>query len=252
MNESVKVNTQASFLRTASQTASALRMELRSAQSADYSFFTELRFAEGANDGKDVSLDAPVMAGSGFYFTMPVENENMILNTMAALTETRIIPLDVNRMSVAGSFEFKFNGISTFPAQTSIFIRDNVNGSVQDLRIQPVYAFEMSSLENGNGRFELVISPEIVTATDIRNNSFGLSVYPNPVTAGQFFIELPVSASSSAAVMITDMLGKVVMNKTIGLESGKAGLTSASLANGIYTLKVSVDGKSYTRRISIQ
>ena len=170
---------------------------------------------------------------------------------MSSLSETKIIPMNVNKMGVNGSYEFTFSGMSSFPAQTSVFIRDNANGTIQDLRVQPVYYFELNSAENGFGRFELIVSPEIVTAADVRNDSFGLRVYPNP-TSGSFFIELAQSSSSNARIIMTDMLGKVVMNKAVGLESGKTGILFSSLAVGIYTVKVSVDGKTYTRRISVQ
>ena len=251
MTEAVKVNTQATMLRTASEVPSALKIELRSAQNAVYSFLGELRFSSESNDGIDADKDAPVMPSSGFYFTMPVENEPLILNSMSSLSETKIIPLNVNKMGVNGSYEFTFSGMSSFPAQTSVFIRDNANGTIQDLRVQPVYSFELNSAENGFGRFELIVSPEIVTAADVRNDSFGLRVYPNP-TSGSFFIELAQSSSSNARIIMTDMLGKVVMNKAVGLESGKTGISFSSLAGGIYTVKVSVDGKTYTRRISVQ
>jgi|GEM_PF-4688981 hypothetical protein len=250
MTEAVKVNTQATMLRTASATPSALRMELRSANNSVYSFIGELRFADGASDGLDAEQDAPVMPSSGYYFTMPVGNEDMILNTMASLNETKIIPLNIRKMGVNGSFVFTFSGISSFPAQTSLFVRDNVNGTIQDLRMQPIYSFELTSIESGSGRFELIVSPEIVTATEISNQSFGLRVYPNPA-AGSFFVEIPGVSESSARVVITDVVGKVVLDKSYGFETGKT-LISSSIAAGIYTVKLTAGGRSFTRRISVQ
>jgi hypothetical protein len=190
------------------------------------------------------------MPSSGFYFTMPVGNEEMILNTMASLNETKIIPLNIRKMGVNGAFAFTFTGISSFPAQTSVFVRDNVNGTIQDLRVQPSYSFELSSTESGSGRFELIVSPEIVTASDIRNESFGVRVYPNPAS-GSFFVEIPV-LSNTAQVLLTDVLGKVVLNKTLGFESGKAAVSISALPAGIYTIVVSAEGKSYSRRISVK
>ena len=250
MTEAVKSTGSGSFLRTASQVSNALRIEMRSAQASAYSYNAEVRFSELANDAIDADVDAPIMAGAGFHFTMPVGAEELIMNIMGSLNETKIVPMNVSQKS-AGAFKFNFTGISSFPAQTSIFIRDNFNGTIQDIRTQPEFAFQMSASENGVGRFELIFAPEIVTANEIRNSVLGVRVYPNPVTGQQISIELS-NAASSASVVLTDMFGRVVMTSKVALESGKAVIAKPSIASGVYTLKVTAGGMTYSRRISVQ
>jgi len=250
MTEAVKSTGSGSFLRTASQVSNALRIQMRSAQASAYSYNAEVRFSELANDAIDAELDAPIMAGAGFHFTMPVGAEELIMNMMGSLNETKIVPMNVSQKS-AGAFTFNFSGISSFPAQTSIFIRDNFNGTIQDIRTQPEFVFQMSASENGNGRFELIFTPEIVTANEIRNSVLGVRVYPNPVTGQQISIELS-NAASSASVILTDMFGRVVMTNNVALESGKAVIAKPSIASGVYTLKVTAGGMTYSRRISVQ
>jgi len=250
MTEAVKSTGSGSFLRTASQVSNALRIQMRSAQASAYSYNAEVRFSELANDAIDAELDAPIMAGAGFHFTMPVGAEELIMNMMGSLNETKIVPMNVSQKS-AGAFTFNFSGISSFPAQTSIFIRDNFNGTIQDIRTQPEFAFQMSASENGVGRFELIFTPDVVTSNEIRNSVLGVRVYPNPVTGQQISIELS-NAASSASVVLTDMFGRVVMTSKVALESGKAVIAKPSIAAGVYTLKVTAGGMNYSRRISVQ
>lgn len=64
----------------------------------------------------------------------------------------------------------------------------------------------------------------------------GLIIYPNPTT-DQFSIE----AESATKVIVTDILGKVVME--IDLEKVKTVLSLGDLKNGVYMLSV-YDGQT--------
>jgi hypothetical protein len=48
------------------------------------------------------------------------------------------------------------------------------------------------------------------------------------------------------------MFGRVVMTSKVALESGKAVIAKPSIAAGVYTLKVTAGGMTYSRRISVQ
>jgi hypothetical protein len=250
MNENAKVNTQATFLRTATSATSALKMEMRSASNSASSYLAELRFAEGAADGMDAQLDAPYFPSAGFSFAMPVGNEQLILNTMAPLSETRIIPMNVN--AAAGSYVFNFSGIQSFPAQTSVLIRDNVYGIAQDIRTQPQFAFSMNAGESASGRFELIVSPEIVTASSLTRSAGALKVYPNPVNGSEVTVELTGNSSASAVIQLTDLLGKLAFIRNAELSNGKFVINTSGLAKGVYNLKVRSGAGSWNQRVVIQ
>jgi hypothetical protein len=249
MNESVKVGTQATFLRTANQQVQALKMEMRSATNGS-SYLAELRFAEGASDELDVQLDAPYFPSAGLSFAMPVGTEKVILNTMATLTETRIVPLFV--IAQAGSYLLNFAGIETFPAQVSIFLRDNLMGTIQDLRAQPQFTFAVGQSGSENGRFELVVSPVVITAAQLRNESASLQVYPNPVTGELLNLEISDAQGSDVQLVMTDVLGKVVVKSNTELINGKTQISVKGLGQGVYNLKVTSGTSSRIRRVVLQ
>lgn len=71
------------------------------------------------------------------------------------------------------------------------------------------------------------------------------SVYPNP-TNGVFY--LTIDASSSARIEILNVLGDVVMAKS-GLSNGSNMISIDNLNNGIYMMRLVIDGTTCTSRI---
>ncbi|MDI1257013.1 MAG: T9SS type A sorting domain-containing protein [Flavobacterium sp.] len=90
---------------------------------------------------------------------------------------------------------------------------------------------------------------EEVTGTNLginNSNIAGLKVYPNPVTNGKLFIE--TSANAEKAVVVYDVLGKVVLNtKTVTSE-----VNVSSLKGGVYIVKITEDGNTATRKLVIR
>lgn len=236
MNESVKVNTQASFLRTATQNHMALKMVLNAASGSDNSYFGEIRFAEEAGDGFDEQFDASVPEGSSMSFHMPVAGERLALNTMGSLNETKIIPVNVK--AAFGSYAFNFSGFETFSVQASLFMRDNFTGHIQNIRTQPVFNFSINAGDNGSGRFEIIVAPDAITSSQVRLPESVMSVYPNPVVGGLLTIEYAEIAQKSLNVKLADVLGKVVIDQKVAADKGKAIINIATLTPGVYSLRV--------------
>lgn len=78
-----------------------------------------------------------------------------------------------------------------------------------------------------------------------KNDIAGLSIYPNPVTSGTFYINSTNGLNKSVAIY--DVLGKQVL---------KANATNAvnvsSLSGGVYVLKITEEGKTATRKLVIK
>jgi hypothetical protein len=73
----------------------------------------------------------------------------------------------------------------------------------------------------------------------------GFRVYPNPVTGGMLYID--ADSSSDKAVSIFDVLGKQVIRTTTS-----QAINVSALQSGVYVVKVTVDGKSATRKLVIR
>lgn len=79
-----------------------------------------------------------------------------------------------------------------------------------------------------------------------------LNVYPNPTT-GLVNLEYSLDKGATVKVMISDVVGKVVMERTIRPANGfqRETLDLNSLSNGIYVLKVDAGDHQATRTITL-
>jgi hypothetical protein len=88
---------------------------------------------------------------------------------------------------------------------------------------------------------------------DASLSSKSLLVYPNP-SNGLFSLTFNLGAATEAQLLVTDLTGKMVYTRN--LEIAKNGdtleLDFSTLGKGIYFLKVKADGKTTTRKLTIQ
>jgi hypothetical protein len=85
-----------------------------------------------------------------------------------------------------------------------------------------------------------------VLANDSFNAIAGLSVYPNPVKNGVFYINSDANAERTVAIF--DVLGKQVLNtKTSNSAINVSGLTA-----GVYMVQITEEGKTATRKLVVE
>lgn len=84
-------------------------------------------------------------------------------------------------------------------------------------------------------------------------SGYKLGIYPNPAST-KVNISYGAEAGGKSNVIITDVLGKTVRNLNFGIQKGLNvhGIDVSGLAQGIYFLKITRDGKSVSRKILIQ
>lgn len=112
------------------------------------------------------------------------------------------------------------------------------------------------SFTDGNGcSASATISVVVEVCPGIADGFNGLTVglYPNP-NDGRFTFTVPVSAAGDVRYEIADARGVVVMRNSSTQPSGlfAEDVSLADFAAGVYTLRVSVDGKTAYKRIVVQ
>ena len=86
-----------------------------------------------------------------------------------------------------------------------------------------------------------------------RDNKFTFNVYPNPVTTNAT-VAFTLIKTSDVKLEITDLLGSRVYSeapRTFSAGSNTINIGSNDLNSGIYLVKLTIDGKVYSRKISI-
>jgi Concanavalin A-like lectin/glucanases superfamily/Secretion system C-terminal sorting domain/HYR domain/PKD domain len=107
-------------------------------------------------------------------------------------------------------------------------------GDVDDVR---VYNKVLSQCE-----IDSLCSTRLVSAIGDKANRMRLSIFPNPNT-GIFTVELPEMATPSLTFRITDLAGKVVLEKRAEVGKATQTLETALLPDGLYFLQVLSEGK---------
>lgn len=256
VTENAKSSGAATFMRSNVSDNSVFKIKLeRPDLNGAYNYMGEIRFKDGATDGKDTQLDVPTFSAGRFHFTLPVDGEEMLVNTMAPLTETKVVPMNTRFMGSQGSYAFHFAGLETFDAGTNVYLRDNFLGTIQDITNQPVYSFVVN---NSNismiNRFELVFSPNSVTATLAAVKGVEMTLFPNPASGNEVMLALKGALSGKGNLLIIDVLGKEVFSGALDLQDGlnQKAINIKGISAGMYTLQVSTPVANFTQKLIIK
>ncbi|MET4107035.1 endonuclease [Hymenobacter sp. UYP22] len=90
-------------------------------------------------------------------------------------------------------------------------------------------------------------------ATKAAAMNFGIEVFPNPA-AGSVQVRLPeLRGRHEAAISLYNALGQEVLHRTQTVSAAEAAAVPVhTLSNGLYTVRVTVDGIRYSSRVAVQ
>ena len=97
----------------------------------------------------------------------------------------------------------------------------------------------------------IIVDPCLSAGSDI-SLARAISVYPNPAT-DMFEVTFNFSSSANVVIELIDAVGKNVYSNALGNISGtkKQTITTREFGKGIYTLKISADGKNFFRKLVV-
>jgi hypothetical protein len=138
------------------------------------------------------------------------------------------------------------NGADTLVFR-SLFTEANYMGTNK-----PTAATNIIALVGRAANVAQVVSRNLadLNAPLLTSNSFnsinGLSVYPNPVKNGVFYIN--TDANAERIVTVFDVLGKQVFNT----KTSDNAINASSLTAGVYMVQISEEGKTATKKLVIE
>ena len=141
------------------------------------------------------------------------------------------------------------NGSETTTMRTQFFDADYIGQVIPTTQLSNIVGIA-SQFDNGtdvtpqifprdSNDFEANLSASSNTLTNV-------SIYPNPSNTGLVTIE--TASNEAAAVEVYNLLGKQVISQTLTNST----LNVANLSSGVYLVKVSVEGKSATKKLVIE
>ncbi|HYE95838.1 MAG TPA: T9SS type A sorting domain-containing protein [Rubricoccaceae bacterium] len=155
-----------------------------------------------------------------------------------------------------GTYTVTWPALHTLPDDWTLLLRDLETGEVTNLREAATYTFTTAAVTNV-GRFELEITPGVVTAEEptLPPAAFALSpVAPNPLReAAQ--VTLRVGSSQRVTADLYDVLGRRVATLFEGMIAGGATrvltLDGSTLSAGVYVLRVEGERFQTARAVTV-
>jgi len=191
-----------------------------------------IRFSEGANNNIDL-YDAAKMGNLDENLALFSSNQLLSIEERTLPEQTELIPIFTNNWRASTySFSLTTEGLT----DQDIFIVDHYLNT--ETLLNQDYVFQINSNDtnsSSNYRFSLKISSANLDSPQLDSNS--PTIYPNPVKS-QVMIQLPNDSYTNSTLEVWNVLGKVVVNNTIGTQNLFT-LDVEHLASGIYVLKIS-------------
>ncbi len=257
VTEAAKITATAGQFARVNAATQKLRISLsKSMNPADYGYDAVIRFMPEATDNYDFSYDFESLGGNNFNLGIPVDQSLLAVASFAPISDSKIVPISINYKGASGSFYLKFSQMETLLEDNAIFLRDNLNGTIQEVTPGFVYNYSVSSTDGLTGdRFELIFNPTVVTGvTPSLAAGAGLNVFPNPNALGKATnVAIKGFDVNTADVVVYDAVGRVVFSKEVALTNGAAQLEIKSeLPAGVYTVKAIGGSLTLTQKLAVR
>ncbi|MDO7874272.1 T9SS type A sorting domain-containing protein [Hymenobacter sp. ASUV-10] len=169
------------------------------------------------------------------------------LSAFGSPTTTQVLPMAIT-LPAAGSYVLRVAELLNLPAGLTAYLYDAQSNTRTALTATSAYPFASAST-TVNGRFSLELNPAgAPLANATAQQAALLQVYPNPAR-GSFHLTLPVSAKASQLQLLNTM-GQPVMSRA--LVATDSDVDVQSLAAGVYTLRLNMDGATVSRKVVLQ
>ena len=180
----------------------------------------------------------------------------MLLNSQEPLTEeNRIVPIQLNLKGQTGTFTFNIL-TQTLPTGTIAFIRDMYLGEITEISQGSNFTFTVfDATSSSDDRFELIISPYLVTSGKSFVGKGSLIVSPNPSDPDKGSqISINGFSGNEVQILVTDITGRKVLSHKSDLHNGSLvyPLNCSKLPAGLYTIQVSTTEKKLTRKLILK
>jgi N-acetyl-anhydromuramyl-L-alanine amidase AmpD len=138
---------------------------------------------------------------------------------------------------------------------TSNWGSTTVTSNTLTLTQNTVYYFNIQ-VEDGAGLLSSIVSSNgqkvdttcVPLGVNEIRSADGLSVYPNPFS-DHIIVKLISNAGENASVTISDVLGRQVLSAVIEKNSDSISITTTSLSQGVYWIKIQQGENSYVRKL---
>jgi hypothetical protein len=248
IDEPVKVSNTPSNMFKASE-RNSLRMRLIKDDSE--SDEAVVRFMDGKSDAFTYTEDVakPLMnpnVNISSYFG--ADKYSMVNYLELKSMNAKVVPLAA-WVSSEGNYTIKFNQVQSFDNDINVYLKDNYNNTITDLRVNDNYSFNIDSKPEStlDGRLELIFVNKTSSVESVlAGRKASLNVYPNPAI-DVLNIEVLNANFKNSVLTIYNVSGVEVMS--VDMIGNKKSLDIEKLTSGAYLVKVSNTENGYTNTV---
>ncbi len=212
-----------------------------SAQSNAYYDETFVAFNSAAGSGFDPLLDGFKLWGLEDAPQLWTEKgeSRLSINQLPAPSAGLVVPMDF-KTTIAGPVTLDFSGMESFDPPLAIRLKDNITGSMTDLRQNSNYVFSHDP-GNNEKRFSLIFGYPVGI------NSIASGDGKAFISNGRICLDIPSMQDHSATITIYDMLGQVFRSE----EKAMDGIVSmeAPQAPGLYIVTATCEGRNFVTKV---
>lgn len=181
------------------------------------------------------------------------QNKNFAIETRALVTPTDELQIDLNEFVANKNYSFK-TIFSDFDTNATPYLVDTYLNEVTALNNNQatIHHFQTNNeaASFANNRFKIVFQNTPLSNPEFNENA--LVLYPNPVTNGQFHISLPTNMTGEVTVSIKNLLGQTVYESKVDATPTIAIQTNQKLAQALYVVTITNNGKSVSKKITVK
>ena len=244
------------FTRIAAEQLNRIRISMTKTGD-DHQFDAMVRMVEGVSDDYDHGIDAELLAGGNYSVSVSINGvDNLLLNSIAPIQQTKNILLNTVYSGNFGAFTFRFLELESLLEQHSMFLKDNLLGTIVPVNegFSYTYTADMNDAIISN-RFELVLTPNTITSASALASEVTISALPIPATEHEgITVAIAGMKAEKANLNVIDALGRSNLHQQISIAlSGSTHFDlNTKLPSGIYYVKVSGVNKTAVHKLIVK
>jgi len=202
---------------------------------------TQVRIIAGADENYNPDVDGLKLMGSDIapqVYSFK-QDKDLSLLSLPSLSVFPVIRLGF-KPGTDGRYTLTASGLESFTSRANAYLEDLLTGATQDLRVNPVYAFDAAA-EQPEHRFNLHFA-----ALGLNENKAAIiKIYSSGNTV---FVNIPFSISGD--IVVYNLLGSEIARRTA--QGNSLNKLSLDAAQGYYLVKVIGDSGTAAGKVLIR
>jgi hypothetical protein len=180
-------------------------------------------------------------------------NLTLAIDARPQVVATDELQVQLQQFQANKNYTFRTHFNNFDPATTPFIVDTYLNqytALANTATTDVIFTTTADALSYGTNRFKIVFRNNALNNPDF--NAENVVVYPNPVTNNQFNIALPSNITGEVTIKVINTIGQTVYQTKTEAQNEITITPNSILTQGLYFVELTNQGKSSTKKITIQ